>query len=233
MFATLTIARYRTAAIPLALVSMALFRIPLSLNRKISFYKLMGSGKNGTFDKVPDLKQWAIMAVHRGLPKRSGDFYGSFIKSWFKLFCKEVFTIVLEPVEGHGKWDGAPVFGELNKRPLPDGPVAVLTRATIRVNKLKYFWKQVAPVTNELMNTQGFIFSVGIGEIPWIKQATFSVWRSRDEMKKFAYKSQAHQKVIRLTRDEHWYSEDMFIRFTIIDVSGTLHGVNPLANAYI
>ena len=25
----------------------------------------MGSGKNGTFDKIPDLNQWAIFAVHQ------------------------------------------------------------------------------------------------------------------------------------------------------------------------
>jgi len=42
-------------------MSMAFFHLPLFLNRKLKFYKLMGSGRNGTFDIRPDFNQWAIM----------------------------------------------------------------------------------------------------------------------------------------------------------------------------
>jgi len=63
---------------------------------------------------------------------------------------------------------------------------------------------------------KGFVYSVGIGEIPFIKQATFSVWESIEDMKTFAYKKMAHQDVIRRTRKESWYSEEMFLRFKII-----------------
>ncbi|MFT4153617.1 hypothetical protein [Parafilimonas sp.] len=40
---------------------MALFRLPLWLHKKIKFFKLMGSGRNGTFDIHPDLNQWALL----------------------------------------------------------------------------------------------------------------------------------------------------------------------------
>ena len=79
-----------------------------------------------------------------------------------------------------------------------------------------------------MSTSQGFITSVGIGEIPWIKQATFSIWESKHLMKNFAYRMQEHAEVIRKTKQENWYSEEMFIRFQIIENEGSLRGRNPL-----
>ena len=63
MTVSLTILRYRKRFIPFALLSMMLFRLPLWLNKKISFWKLLGTGKSGTFDKHPDWQQWGILGV--------------------------------------------------------------------------------------------------------------------------------------------------------------------------
>ena len=64
MITSLTIVRYPKWFAWAGILSMAIFRLPLWLNSGISFWKLMGSGKNGSFDKTPDLSQWALMAVH-------------------------------------------------------------------------------------------------------------------------------------------------------------------------
>ena len=79
-----------------------------------------------------------------------------------------------------------------------------------------------------MSGANGFITSFGIGEVPWIKQATFSIWRSKADMKKFAYTMQQHADVIRKTRKENWYSEDMFIRFVPLAAYGSINGKNPL-----
>lgn len=226
MQVTLTIVRYKTLFIPFAFLSMAIFRLPLLLNKKISFYKLMGCGKNGTFDKVPDLKQWAILLVHAD--HAAGNIFGNFISTWLKFFKCEIFTLFLEPKEGHGKWDGKEVFGKLNEHPLQNAPVATLTRATIRINKLKFFWKNVAPVAANMQDAEGFVFSAGIGEIPWIKQATFSIWNTKENMLQFAYTMKTHRDVIKKTREQKWYSEEMFVRFAISKSEGSLNGKNPL-----
>ncbi|MFT3911856.1 MAG: spheroidene monooxygenase [Ferruginibacter sp.] len=236
MQVSLTIIRYPKIFIPFAFLAMAIHRLPLWLNKKISFYKLMGCGKNGTFDKRPDLQQWAILSVYdepvRADKNLLKTLYGSFISGWLHFFNCEAFTILLSPIEGHGLWDGRKVFGELDngnrESAIGNELIAVLTRATIRLNKLKYFWQHVAPVAQKMNVAKGFITSFGIGELPWIKQATFSIWETAADMKAFAYGVKEHVEVIKKTREQKWYSEEMFVRFRIIGSKGTLKGINPL-----
>lgn len=188
----------------------------------------MGCGKNGTFDKKPDLNQWAIITAYRPGIAENKSLYGKFIDNWLQACKCELFTVFLEPLEGHGTWDGQQVFGNLVPRPGYQGKIATLTRATIRIKKLKYFWNNVAPVANKMGSAKGFIMSVGIGEIPPVKQATFSIWETKEDMKDFAYQMKEHRDVIVKTRAEKWYSEDMFVRFAITGSEGTLKGRNPL-----
>jgi len=239
MTASLTIIRYRKCFIFFAFLAMVFFRFPLWFNKRSRFFKLMGSGKNGSFDKSPDLQQWAILSVSNlsfkpvQLKTYPNDvltqkLYGSFIRKWISLFNCETVTYLLESIEGHGLWDGKKVFGDLPHHSDYEGQIAVLTRATIRLSKLKQFWKNVDGVASKMAGAKGLITSYGIGEIPWIKQATFSIWQSKDAMKSFAYNMAAHREVIQKTRQEKWYSEDMFVRFKITGCTGTLNGINPL-----
>jgi heme-degrading monooxygenase HmoA len=220
----LTIFRYKKRFIPFAFLSMAVFRIPLIFNKDIKFWKLMGSGKNGTFDKTPDLQQWALLINNEELIISNvlkGSIirflYGSFINGWVKLFKPKTITYLLDPIEGHGIWDGKKVFGELPPKSDYEGKIVILTRATIRLSKLSSFWKNVDGVASQMAGAKGFITSYGVGEIPWIKQATVSLWESKEDMKNFAYKMHQHAEVIKKTRQEKWYSEDMFVRFKLLD----------------
>jgi hypothetical protein len=232
MLVTLTIIRYKKRYIPFAVLAMALHHIPFWFNSKISFYKLLGCGKNGTFDKHPDWQQWGILAAHTAgtleLSSTIETLYGSFIDTWLRLFNCEVCTFYLTPMEGHGRWDGKECFGNLSRQNPFDGPIAVLTRATIRLSQLTSFWKNVGSVANQMKDADGFITSIGIGEMPLVKQATFSIWKSKEHMKSFAYNMKEHAEVIRKTRKENWYSEDMFVRFKLLSISGTINGKNPL-----
>ena len=131
---------------------------------------------------------------------------------------------MLQPLEGFGKWDGKNAFGKLAKQTVYDGAIATLTRATIKPDKLNSFWKNVGGVANVMRDAPGFVASVGIGEVPWIKQATFSIWQSKDAMKQFAYTMKEHATVIKKTRSEGWYSEEMFVRFKPLLCMGKLNG---------
>jgi hypothetical protein len=226
-YALLTISKYPLWAIPFGFLSMAVFRLPLLLKKNIGFWRLMGCGRNGTFDMVPDLSQWAILTIAHLTPAQIHEgknderhwcdlFYGRFITHWLRFFKVQNTSFLLEPIEGHGLWNGKTVFGPLPKATPYDGEIAVLTRATIRLSKLGSFWKNVDAVARQMATAPGFKTSYGIGEIPLIKQATFSVWESRAHMKQFAYGMQQHKTVIQRTHKEQWYTEEMFVRFKIL-----------------
>jgi hypothetical protein len=233
---SLTIVRYKKSLVPFALLSMALFRIPLSASKGISFWKLMGCGNNGTFDINPDWQQWCILCVHEETELENQQLttpkilYGNFIDSWWRFFGCEIYTVLLEPIQSHGYWNGKQPF-RVTKNPIQSGRViAVLTRATIRIKRLKNFWINVPSVAKKITQAEGFITSVGIGELPFIRQATFSVWQSKEHMQGFAYKMREHSEIIKKTKTEDWYSEELFARFTIIAVKGSMKGENPLSN---
>ncbi len=253
MICTLTLVRYPKWFGWGGFLSMAVFRLPLYLNKKISFWKLMGSGKNGGFDKRPDFLQWAILTVEsiepsvannelesclatsattNGLKSSNASFvslrYGKWIAGWWQLFHCEVWTVLLDPIEGHGYWDGKQPFGQTPNNSHYEGRIAVLTRATIKLSKLTSFWSNVGAVANKMSGSIGLMGTYGIGEIPWVKQATFSIWESKEDMKNFAYKMKEHKTVIQKTRSEKWYSEDLFMRFIPLGSIGTLKGIDPL-----
>lgn len=228
MIVSLTIVRYRKSLIPFALLAMAIHRLPLRFTKHCSFWKLLGSGSNGTFDLRPDLQQWGLLAVWDNREDFDHFYNKSFIKSWWNTLAIEKWTILCEPLQSHGKWDGKEPFGKPDVKTI-SGPVAILTRATIRLNKLKGFWANVDNVANIMANAPGFITSLGIGEAPVYRQATFSIWKSIEDVKAFAYESKEHAEVIKKTRNENWYSEELFARFKIVESLGTINGKNPLS----
>jgi len=176
----------------------------------------MGSGKNGTFDIHPDFNQWAILFTAENINIKAPNF----IYRYFRFFRCETKEFLLQPIEGHGLWNKKKVFGELHQQINDDAVVAVLTRATIKLNRLKNFWSNVDSIADKMSSVKGLIMSYGIGETPWIKQATFSIWQNKNVMKDFAYNMQQHKEVIYKTRNENWYKEEMFVRFRILSVKG-------------
>ena len=227
MIVSFTIIRYRKLFIPLALSAMAIHRLFMWLRKSCTFWKLLGSGHNGTFDLQPDWQQWGLLAVWDDRKDFDRFYANSFVAWWWKLLATETWTVLCQPLQSHGKWDGKEPFGK------PDittynGPVAVLTRATIRIKKLKNFWSHVDEVANLMTGARGFITSFGVGEAPAYRQATFSIWESLEDVKSFAYESREHAEVIKKTRAENWYSEELFARFKPLDSFGTIKGKDPL-----
>ncbi|KLT64206.1 DUF3291 domain-containing protein [Pedobacter sp. BMA] len=224
MIVALTITRFKSHYIPFAFLGMALLRLPLWLNGKCGFWKLMGSGKNAQVDLGPDFKHWALLTTWANRGDCDHFYQHAFPVKWFRKFGAEEFTILLKPLSAHGKWSGKQPFIFDKTQEKLSGQIAVITRAAIHLGKVKEFRSNVKRAAEAMRKADGFVLSAGIGENPFLDQATFSIWESPEAMKKYAYQSFDHSDVIKLTRDRKWYSEELFARFAVIESTGTLNG---------
>ncbi|MBC7745658.1 MAG: DUF3291 domain-containing protein [Flavobacterium sp.] len=235
MLVAITIVNYRRRFIPFALMAMAVHRLPLMLSKRCLFWKLMGCGEKGTFTLKPDLRLWVTLTVWKNREDLDRFYAESFISKWWNKFALEKLTILSEPLSSHGQWSGKEPFkNNINKdNSAQKEPVLILTRATIRPGKVKSFWSNVNKVAVIMGSSKGFIYSVSCGEAPFYLQATLSIWESMDDAVNFAYKSPEHAEVIKKTRTENWYSEELFARFKPVASFGSLNGINPLSKYLI
>ena len=204
-------------AIPFAILAMALDRFALTRSKNVGFYKSLGTGKGETFTPADaNSLRWGLVAQVNDLDAFD---QSSLVKRWRKNSVDE-FRAVLEPISSHGKWAGKePFFASVKDW---DGPVAAITRARIKWHQNFRFWSSVPPVTISLKSAPGLVAAIGIGEAPIGLQGTFSLWESSAAIKDFAYKGAAHQKAIADTATYNWYSEELFARFAVKDMRGSI-----------
>jgi len=195
----------------------------------LSFYRLMGSGKGRGFNPLPDWSVYCLLQVWDSEEQADAFFTTSTLIQEYKLHTQELFTLYMKNISAGGTWVGKTPFEkatDLN----PDLPIAIITRATIKWNWLLRFWKYVPTSEEGLNGNEGLLFTKGVGEVPIIQMATFSLWKNFEAVKQFAYKSKQHQEAIKKTRKYEWYSEELFSRFQPYKSVGTWNGKDLLTN---
>ncbi|MBA2530232.1 MAG: monooxygenase [Euzebyales bacterium] len=213
-----------------ALLRMGLDRVPLSSTPGLRFSKLLGTGSGRTFTlRDADPRRWGLFAVwdHAGALD-AFEAVSPVPRAWAGI-ADERWRAELAGVRSRGRWAGRdPLASALWTDAPADASVAVLTRARIRSWHSLAFWRAVPPVSADLRRQPGLRYAIGIGEAPLGLQATFSVWRSNADLTAYAYARPQHREVIRRTRDEGWYAEELFSRFAVLATEGSVDGVDPL-----
>ena len=195
----------------------------------LQFFQLLGSGADNGFGFWPNLRRYGLLATWAQAEDAAAFFAAHPVWAAYTHRSLESWTAELAPLQAHGAWDGVQPFGEVAPaKGQPEGPVAVLTRASIRLRRAARFWRFVEPTSRALAGAEGLRLAIGLGELPLVRQATFSVWESVAAMQQYAYRDVRHREVIQLTRREGWYGEELFARFRVVKSTGTLDGRNPL-----
>lgn len=194
----------------------------------LTFYRLMGSGKGIGFNPLPDWSVYCLLQVWESEEAAHSFFSSSDLIKEYSERTVEVFTLYMKSISAGGTWVG--------KNPFEKGadldsklPIAIITRATIKWNWLFRFWKYVPTSQEALDGNEGLIYTKGVGEVPIVQMATFSLWKDFESVKQFAYKSKQHQEAIKRTRKNEWYKEEMFARFQPYKSTGTWEGKDLLS----
>ena len=185
----------------------------------LQFYKMLGTGAGAGFSLRPDFSTYALLTVWDTEQCKVKAFDKAAVLQAFFDRSAEQRIYSLRPIHTYGNWSGQSPFKV--QKPLGNKPIGVITRATLNPTRLLEFWRHVPQASRAIKQAKGVGFFKGIGEWPFVQQATFSVWESAEAIRTFAYVSQAHASIVKKTRQRKWYKEDMFNRFEVLSEEKT------------
>ena len=190
----------------------------------LRFIKVMGSGEGGGFGLVPS-------GTHRGLflgfddETHARDFiaHAPQLAAW-RAHARECLVVLMRASSSKGSWSGAALqVTATAPGPLGEGPIAAVTRASIKPRHVRSFWRLSPPADASLAQADGCLLAAGLGEAPLLRQCTFSLWRNTAAMDAYA-RSGAHQQAIRAAYGGGYFSESMFVRFVPLLLQGSWQG---------
>ncbi len=210
-----------------AFAMMGLARPAIARLDGIGFWKLCGSGTGEGFTPMPDTAVYAILAVWDSAARARQQTQSAAIYRRYQARASESWTVYLTPTSARGAWSGQSPF-----RPdaaSDSGPIAALTRATLRPRTMLRFWRRVPRISAVIGDNRDVAFKIGIGEVPWLHQVTFSIWPDAGTMAEFARRDGPHAQAIRAVREGNWFREELYARFNVQGAEGTWQGRPPLA----
>ena len=225
---TLTLFGLKPGNLRWGLAQMGTLPLKLKTVPGLKFYKMLGSGQDLGFSLKPNFNRYGLLSVWENKSAAQTFFASNLPFSEYLQHTNEHWTVWLQPIQVHGLWDGINPFSEAGATLKTDGPIAALTRATIHLQALPSFWKHVPQTSQALKEATGLLCSIGLGELPFIRQATFSIWENAEALKNYAYINAHHKEVIRRTREENWYKEELFARFVPLKSEGLWNARNPV-----
>jgi hypothetical protein len=181
---------------------------------------------------APEFKRWAFFGIWQDENALKLFLENSSIAREWEERAAETWHVGLMPIRSSGTWRGENPLEGLDLSEVPKCPVAVLTRADIRLSKLHVFWLWgTHPAVSDVRQASGLVAGLAMTERPLVEAATFTVWRSLDDVINFAYKRTAHQGLIARNQREQVFKAFFATYFFPFQSAGTWRGKDPASVA--
>lgn len=190
----------------------------LNQTQGLLFSKTLGSGYEGGFGLKPSASRQGVFGLFSSQAAAEYFLNQSDEVSAYRERSDELLTITLKTYACRGTWDGQSLT--VSATAPENGPIAALTRASIRPPKARAFWRYAPASQSALEASQGCQLAVGLGEAPLLRQATFTVWDNVEAMNAYA-RTGPHLEAIRGAHQHGYFSESMFARFTAVHMVGS------------
>jgi spheroidene monooxygenase len=214
-----------------AFAQMGFARLALAKSRDLLFWKLLGTGTGEGFTPIPNFGRYAILTVWPDQATAQHALATLPVFQRWRRNASEHYAVYLAPVSSRGVWDGANPFPKSCDDNGSGGAIAVLTRATVKPRHVISFWRHTPDISALIRGQEHLLFQLGLGEVPWFQQVTFSIWREGGAMTAFAYGDGAHRRAVKDVRRNEWFSEELYARFRVLAEEGSVGGRRPLADA--
>lgn len=229
MAQAVSLSLFRFASVPArvwAFGMMGAARLSIGRIPDIGFWKLCGSGTGEGFTPLPNTAVYAILATWPDAETARARVQDSALYQRYRRRATEDWTIFMTPTSARGDWSGQHPFQPADTA--TSGPLAALTRATLRPSTLARFWRRVPNISEVIGRDPNVLFKIGIGEVPLLHQVTFSIWPDAEKMALFA-RTGHHASAIRAVRTENWFREELYARFAVHSDMGSWNGTSPLS----
>jgi spheroidene monooxygenase len=194
---------------------------PLRQVPGLQMAKALGSGHEGGFGLRPSASRQGLFLIFRNEACADHFIHQSTTVAEYHQRALDFVIVKLRATSSRGAWSGRTLTPTAA---VPrTGPVAALTRASIRPGRAIHFWRHSPLSERALSHAAGCHLAVGLGEAPVLRQATFSLWDSQAAMDAYA-RSGAHLDAIRAAQAGGWFSESMFVRFVPVLMQGQWQG---------
>lgn len=230
--ATLSLFRFQGLGPKLWVIcQMAAARLALRHEPHLMFWKLCGSGTGEGFTPKPNWGVWAILAAWPDEATAHARIAQSPVWGRWRAHATEACTIYMSPLSSRGSWAGVNPFVPETHPADPEGPLAVLTRASVKPGRALRFWRRVPDISAVIGQDPSVLFKIGIGEVPLLHQITYSIWPDAAAMTRFARGDGPHGRAIATVRAEGWFTDELYARFRVLGVEGRWNGAPLLAGS--
>jgi len=193
----------------------------------LRFTKVMGSGHQGGFSIRPSASHQGLITVFDDADSAQAFLQGPQIVA-YKERARQFWAGLMCVDSARGAWDGH-LWGHTPSQSLNEfehqldssgqGPLAVITRASIRPAKAMAFWRFAPSAQTDLEQAPGCTLAIGLGEAPLLRQCTFSLWEDTASMLAYSLNG-AHRKAIEQAYSKGYFSESMFVRMRVLQSRG-------------